>query len=104
MRNLLGKSGVAKRMGVRANQKSVDMITQLHALLAAEAGGAAELQQAEQRAPSEPRQASPPEPRQASAPERAPVIGAEPQTRFSGVPTEVRPNRPLTHTNPNPGP
>ena len=96
---------LAKRMGVRANQKSVDMITQLHALVAVEAGGAAELQQAEQRAPSEPRQASPPEPRQASAPERGPVIGAEPQTRFSGVPTEVRPtSKQRTSPNPNPNP
>ena len=132
---------LAKRMGVRANQKSVDMITQLHALVAAEASGAAEPQQAEQRAPSERRQASAPEPRQdasaserrqeasatgqrqqASAPERAPAerrreeresarsrrraaresAGAEPQTRFSGVPTEVQPSRPLTHTSPNP--
>ena len=98
---------LAKRMGVRANQKSVDMITQLHALVAAEASGAAEPQQAEQRAPSEPRQdASPPERRQeASAPERAPVIGAEPQTRFSGVPTEVRPTskqRTSPNSNPNP--
>ena len=62
---------LAKRMGVRANQKSVDMITELLALVAAETGGAAKPGQAKQRAPSEPRQASAPERQwQARAPER----------------------------------
>jgi hypothetical protein len=91
---------LAKRLGVRANQKSVDMITELQVLVPKrETGSAAKRSEAsaaeprsEQGAP-ERRQASAPERRQASAPERGQAIAAEPQTRFSGSPSEVSPSR-----------
>jgi hypothetical protein len=99
---------LAKRLGVRANQKSVDMITELQVLVPKrETGSAAKRSEAsaaeprsEQGAPErrqasapERRQASAPERRQASAPERGQAIAAEPQTRFSGSPSEVSPSR-----------
>ena len=85
---------LAKRMGVRANQKSVDMITELLALVAAETGGAAKPGQAKQRAPSEPRQASAPERQwQARAPERR---------QEASAPEQANPNP--TNPNPNPNP
>ena len=83
---------LAKRMGVRANQKSVDMVVELQALVPRrETGSAAERSEASAAEPMSERSA--PERRQASAPERGQAIAAEPQTRFSGSPSEVSPSR-----------
>jgi len=83
---------LAKRLGVRANQKSVDMITELQVLVPKrETGSAAKRSEASAAEPRSEQGA--PERRQASAPERGQAIAAEPQTRFSGSPSEVSPSR-----------
>ena len=90
---------LAKRMGVRANQKSVDMVTELQALAPRrETDSTAEPSEVSAAGRSEAwhigrerRQACAAEPQAIAA--ETQVIAAEPQTRFSGSPSEVSPSR-----------
>ena len=90
---------LAKRMGVRANQKSVDMVIELQALAPRrETDSTAEPSEVSAAGRSEAwhigrerRQACAAEPQAIAA--ETQVIAAEPQTRFSGSPSEVSPSR-----------
>ena len=87
---------LAKRMGVRANQKSVDMVAELEALPRREAGSAAEWREAsaaqrrsEQSAPAR-RDARAPERRVASTTERR-EVSPSPAAAAAGTPEPALP-------------